>query len=78
MIVNYNLSATLSSDSLAASQSRLAKSLARISSGSKIAEPSDDAAGLAVGSRLDAEIHRTEGAKANIGNAISFVQTQEG
>ncbi len=78
MIVSHNISANQSSDSLSAAQLRVAKSLARISSGSKIVEPSDDAAGLAVGSRFDAEIHRTEGAKANIGNAISFVQTQEG
>jgi flagellin len=56
----------------------LAKSLARLSSGSKIVSPEDDAAGLAVSLRLDAQINRTNAASSNIGNAISFNQTQDG
>lgn len=56
----------------------LAKSLARLSSGSKIVSPEDDAAGLAVSTRFEARINRTAAAKANIGNAISFSQTQDG
>ena len=56
----------------------LSRSLARLSSGSKIVQPSDDAAGLAVASRMDAQVKRTDAAKANIGNAISFTQTQDG
>ncbi|MFN8856770.1 MAG: hypothetical protein ACK50P_14480, partial [Planctomycetaceae bacterium] len=43
------------------------RSLARLSSGSKIVEPQDDAAGLAVASRFDAQINRTEAVRANIG-----------
>lgn len=78
MIVNTNLAAGASSDSLEVSQARLAKSLARISSGTRIVQPGDDAAGLAVGTRLDAEVHRVQGAKANVTNAMSFIQTQEG
>jgi flagellin len=56
----------------------LSKSLARLSSGSKIVSPSDDAAGLAVSSRLDAQLQRLSAAKANVGNAVSFIQTQDG
>jgi flagellin len=56
----------------------LAKSLARLSSGSKITSPEDDAAGLAVSLRLDAQINRTSAANGNVGNAISFSQTQDG
>ncbi len=78
MVINTNLAAMSSTDNLSTSQSRLAKSLARISSGSKIVQPGDDAAGLAVGTKLDAQIHRTAGAKANVANATSFVQTQDG
>ena len=78
MIVNHNLAATTSSDTLAVNQTRLTKSLARISAGTRIVDPADDAAGLAIGGRLDAEINRTQGARAAIGNATSFVQTQEG
>ena len=63
---------------LAESSSMLSKSLARLSSGSKINSPEDDAAGLAVSTRFDAQINRIGAAKANVGNAISFNQTQDG
>jgi len=56
----------------------LAKSLARLSSGSKIVSPEDDAAGLAVSTRFDAQINRIGAANSNVGNAISFNQTQDG
>jgi flagellin len=56
----------------------LSKSLARLSSGSKIVSPEDDAAGLAVATRFDALINRTKAASANVGNAVSFNQTQDG
>ena len=56
----------------------LAKSLTRLSSGSKITSPEDDAAGLAVSLRFDAQINRVQAANNNVGNAISFSQTQDG
>ena len=58
MVINTNMSALVSADNLQGSQTLLSKSLARLSSGSKIVSPSDDAAGLAVASRLDAQIQR--------------------
>ena len=56
----------------------LAKSLARLSSGSKITSPADDSAGLAVSMKLGAQISRISAAQNNVGNAISFNQTQDG
>lgn len=56
----------------------LAKSLARLSSGLKITSPEDDAAGMAVSMKFDAQINRTGAAKSNVTNAISFSQTQDG
>jgi flagellin len=56
----------------------LSKSLARLSSGSKIVSPEDDAAGLAVSMRFDAQINRINATKVNVTNAISFNQTQDG
>ena len=56
----------------------LGKSLARLSSGSKIINPADDAAGLAVSLKLDAQISRLAAARSNLGNAISFTQAQDG
>jgi len=63
---------------LEASNQALGKSLARLSSGSKIVSPEDDAAGLAVSSKFKAQIDRVGSARSNVGNAISFSQTQDG
>jgi flagellin len=78
MVINTNTSAQASSRLLAESSSMLSKSLARLSSGSKIVSPEDDAAGLAVSTRFDAQINRINAANSNVGNAISFNQTQDG
>lgn len=78
MVINTNISAQVSAGNLHSSQVMLSKSLARLSSGSKIVSPSDDAAGLAVASRLDAQVQRLNAAKSNVGNAVSFTQTQDG
>jgi flagellin len=78
MVINTNTSASRGARFLADASTSLQKSLARLSSGSKIVEPQDDAAGLAVSSRMDAQINRTEAVRSNIVNAISFKQTQDG
>jgi len=78
MVINTNTSALSSARLLQGSQDMLAKSLARLSSVSKIVSPSDDAAALAVSSRLDAQINRNNAAQSNVGNAVSFSQTQDG
>jgi flagellin len=56
----------------------LSKSLAELSSGSKITSPADDSAGLAVSMNLVAQEGRNTSASNNIANAISFNQTQDG
>src|SRR5690606_10957929 len=58
--------------------SMLQNSLARLSSGSKIVNPADDAGGLAVSMKMSAAIKRTSAANNNIQNAQSFLQTQDG
>ena len=78
MVINTNISAQTSANNLTMSQASLSKSLARLSSGSRIVSPSDDAAGLAVASRLDAQIQRLSAANSTVGNAVSFTQTQDG
>jgi flagellin len=78
MVINTNTSAQSSATLLSQSSSNLSKSLARLSSGSKIVSPADDSAGLAVSMKLGAQISRTNAAQSNVGNAISFNQTQDG
>jgi flagellin len=78
MVINTNTAALTSSRLLSESSTALSKSLSRLSSGSKIISPEDDAAGLAVSTRFDAQISRIKAASSNIGNAVSFAQTQDG
>jgi flagellin len=56
----------------------LQRSLNRLSSGSKIVNPADDAGGLAVSMKLSAAAKRAGATNNNIGNSVSFLQTQDG
>jgi len=78
MIINTNPGAAMAARILGESSSALQKSLSRLSSGSKIASPSDDAAGTAVAMKFGAQISRIGAARDNVGNAIAFAQTQDG
>src|SRR5690242_2984979 len=78
MVINTNLSAQSSARLLMQSTTQLTKSLARLSSGSKITSPEDDSAGLAVSMKLTAQMSRIDAANNNVGNATSFNQTQDG
>ena len=78
VVINTNYAATVASNNLAASSAMLQKSLNRLSSGSKIVNPSDDAGGLAVSMKLSAAARRQGAVAANIGNAVSLLQTQDG
>jgi len=78
MVINTNTAAMASARSLSWSTTALSKSLARLSSGSKIVSPEDDAAGLAQSMRFEAQINRNHAVRSNVGNAVSFTQTQDG
>ena len=78
VVINTNSAATIAANNLSASNTSLQRSLNRLSSGSKIVNPSDDAGGLAVSMTLSAAAHRSGAAENNIGNAVSFLQTQDG
>jgi flagellin len=78
MVINTNLSAQSSANMLMQSSTQLSKSLARLSSGSKVTTPSDDSAGLAVSMNIVAQMGRNTAAQNNIGDALAFNQTQDG
>lgn len=73
-----NHSATVSANNLSSVSAQLQRSLNRLSSGSKIVNPSDDAGGLAVSTKMGAAIKRQAAASNNISNAMSYLQTQDG
>lgn len=78
VVINSNSAATIASSNLAASSTMLQRSLNRLSSGTKIINPSDDAGGLAVSMKLSAAAKRSAAANTNIANATSLLQQQDG
>ena len=78
MVINTNIAAMAASRTLEKSTNSLSSSLARLSSGSKIVSPEDDAAGLAQSMRFEAQINRNNAVQSNLTNAISLSQTQDG
>jgi flagellin len=78
VVINTNFAATVASNNLAASNDMLQRSMNRLSSGSKIVNPADDAGGLAVSMKLSAAAKRSGAAASNIGNSVSFLQSQDG
>ena len=76
--INTNMAASRASYQLSKNNAALQKSLNRLSSGSRITKPSDDAGGLAVAMKLKGSINRLKGVEKNIENAVSFLQVQDG
>ena len=78
MVINTNVGALSTMRTLTESTSNLNKALSRLASGSKIVNPADDAAGLAVASKFDAQISRNRGVANNLTSSLSYSQTQDG
>ena len=78
LTINTNQAATTASYHLSKNNAALQKSLTRLSSGSRINKPADDAGGLAVSMKLNASINRLKGVNNNIQNAVSFLEVQDG
>ncbi len=77
-IVNTNVSSLFAQSSLNRSQSSLATSLQRLSTGLRINSAKDDAAGLAISDRLTTQIRGINQAIRNANDGISISQVAEG
>ena len=76
--INTNLASLNAQRNLTTSQSSLATSLQRLSSGLRINSAKDDAAGLAISERFTAQIRGTNQAARNANDGVSLAQTAEG
>jgi len=76
--INTNPAASAAAYSLDNVSRNLQKTLTRLSTGSRIVSPMDDAGGLAVSMRLNAAVRRTEATQSNVSNAQAFLETQDG
>ncbi len=78
MTINTNVNSLNAQRSLSGSQMSLATSMARLSSGLRINSAKDDAAGLAIADRMNAQVRGINVAIRNANDGISMAQTAEG
>jgi flagellin len=78
MRVTTNMAAINAQRNLVTSQRNINKSMAQLSSGSRINIAADDAAGLAISEKFKASIRSARQANRNANDGISMVQTAEG
>ena len=78
MIINYNVSYMIANNALARNDSALSKSLERLSSGYKINHAKDNAAGLAMSRRMNAQLKGLDVAGDNANDGISIVEIADG
>ncbi|MBH1986606.1 MAG: flagellin FliC [Burkholderiales bacterium] len=76
--VNTNIASLNAQRNLSSSQSSLAMSMQRLSSGLRVNSAKDDAAGLAISERMSAQVKGMNVAVRNANDGISLAQTAEG
>ena len=77
-VINTNISSLNAQRNLNTSQSALATSLQRLSTGLRINSAKDDAAGLAISDRMTSQIRGLNQAARNANDGVSLAQTAEG
>jgi flagellin len=78
LVVNTNLQALNAMRHLERSTSMLGRALERLSSGLRINNAADDAAGLAIATRLGAQVRSLNQAVRNANDGIAYLATAEG
>ena len=77
-IINTNLASLNAQRNTTMSQNSLATSMQRLSSGLRVNSAKDDAAGLAIGERMNAQVRGMNVAIRNANDGISLAQTADG
>ena len=77
-VINTNMSALIATNAIIANDRDQEIAMERLSTGLRINSASDDAAGLAISSRMQAEVTGLNMATRNANDAISMIETIEG
>jgi flagellin len=77
-VINTNNAATLTANALTKNERAMSQAMERLSTGVRINSAGDDAAGLAISSRMTSQINGLNQAVRNANDAISMVQTADG
>ncbi|MCX6962186.1 MAG: flagellin [Verrucomicrobia bacterium] len=76
--INTNIAANIAARNIYDTKSDLEGSLSKLSSGSRIVKSSDDAGGMAVSMKMDAQELQLSALEKNLTNSLSLLETQEG
>ena len=77
-VINTNISATIATNALARNERQMNTAMERLSTGLRINSAKDDAAGLAISSRMKAVVSGLTMASKNANDAISMLEVAEG
>ena len=77
-VINTNTAASITANALTKNERAMSQAMERLSTGVRINSASDDAAGLAISSRMTSQINGLNMAVRNTNDAISLVQTADG
>ena len=77
-VINTNTAANITANALTKNERAMSQAMERVSTGQRINSASDDAAGLAIASRMTSQVNGLNMAVRNANDAISMVQTAEG
>jgi flagellin len=77
-VINTNVAASITANALTKNERAMSQAMERLSTGQRINSASDDAAGLAISSRMTSQINGLNMAVRNTNDAISMVQTADG
>ena len=77
-VVNTNANASIAQNALARNERAMNTAMERLSTGQRVNSASDDAAGLAIGSRMTSQIRGLETGIRNAADAISMISTADG
>ena len=77
-VINTNIGATIARNAIGTNERAMATSMERLSTGLRINSAKDDAAGLAIASRMTAQVSTLNMGVRNANDAISMIQTVEG
>jgi len=77
-VINTNVSATLTQNAITKNERAMSSAMEQLATGKRINKASDDAAGLAIASRMTSQINGVGQAARNANDAISLLQTADG
>jgi flagellin len=77
-VINTNIAASITANAMKSNQRTMENTMERLSTGLRINSAADDAAGLAIGSKMESQIRGLSQAIRNANDGISMIQTADG